>query len=218
MEATPKLSDSNTGPIQVENTIETTRHYEGRIFNVRVDTVELPGGRRSMREIVEHSDAVCMVPVDDDGNVLVRFEHGARGVLHASQVSVGEDNALSIRVYGEKQGFEWRQEEPNTLQVKPDGAPLEIWRRGHGYVAEKSPAAARASSLPAGHPEAFHEAFANVYRNAADTIRARLAGVHPDPLALDYPTVDDGLRGMLFIETVIRSARSNRKWIRVPAR
>ena len=156
--------------------------------------------------------------LDDDGNVLVRFEHGARGVLHASQVSVGEDNALSIRVYGEKQGFEWRQEEPNTLQVKPDGAPLEIWRRGHGYVAEKSPAAARASSLPAGHPEAFHEAFANVYRNAADTIRARLAGVHPDPLALDYPTVDDGLRGMLFIETVIRSARSNRKWIRVPAR
>ena len=156
--------------------------------------------------------------LDDDGNVLVRFEQGVRGVLHASQVSVGEDNALSIRVYGEKRGIEWRQEEPNTLQVKPDGAPLEVWRRGHGYVAEKSPAAARASCLPAGHPEAFHEAFANVYRNAADTIRARLAGARPDPLALDYPTVDDGLRGMLFIEAVIRSARSDRKWTRVPAR
>jgi predicted dehydrogenase len=156
--------------------------------------------------------------LDDDGNVLLRFQKGVRGVLHASQVSVGEDNALSIRVYGERQGLEWRQEEPNVLDVKPDGAPLQRWSRGHDYVAEKSPAAARASRLPAGHPEGFHEAFANVYRNATDTIRARLSRTRPDPLALDFPTVDDGVRGMLLVEALLKSARSTRRWTRVPSR
>ncbi|MDA1092619.1 MAG: Gfo/Idh/MocA family oxidoreductase [Acidobacteria bacterium] len=156
--------------------------------------------------------------LDDDGNVLVRFQKGVRGVLHASQVSVGEDNALSIRVYGERKGIEWRQEAPNVLRVKSADAPVELWSRGHGYVAERSPAAARASRLPPGHPEAFHEAFANVYRNATDTMRARMGRRPPDPLALDYPTVDDGLRGMLFIDALLNSARSSRKWTRVPAR
>jgi predicted dehydrogenase len=167
------------------------------------------------------ADLTTFVPgrrLDDDGNVLVRLQKGVRGVLHASQVSVGEDNALSIRVYGERQGLEWHQEEPNVLRVKPSGAPVQLWSRGHDYVAAKSPAAARASRLPAGHPEAFHEAFANVYRNATDTMRARLTRTRPDPLALDYPTVDDGLRGMLFIEALLKSARSTRKWTRVPAR
>ena len=156
--------------------------------------------------------------LDDDGNVLVRFQKGVRGVLHASQVSVGEDNALSIRIYGERKGLEWRQEEPNVLQVKRSNGPVELWSRGQGYVADKSPAAARASSLPAGHPEAFHEAFANVYRNVADTIRAKLERSRPDPLALDYPTVDDGLRGMLFIAAVLESAGANRRWTRVSTR
>jgi predicted dehydrogenase len=167
------------------------------------------------------ADLTTFVPgrrLDDDGNVLLRLQKGVRGVLHASQVSVGEDNALSIRVYGERQGIEWHQEEPNMLRVKPDGAPVQVWSRGHDYVAKKSPAAARASRLPAGHPEAFHEAFANVYRNATDTMRARLTRTRPDPLTLDYPTVDDGLRGMLFIEALLKSARSTRKWTRVPAR
>ena len=157
-------------------------------------------------------------PLDDDGNVLLRLQKGVRGVLHASQVAVGEENALSLRVYGERKGLEWRQEEPNTLRVRSNEGPVEIWSRGQGYVAAASPAAARASRLPAGHPEAFLDAFANVYRNAADTIRARLAGTEPDPLALDFPTVDDGLRGMLFIEALLESAGSNRKWTRVPAR
>ena len=157
-------------------------------------------------------------PLDDDGNVLLRLQKGVRGVLHASQVSVGEENALSLRVYGERKGLEWRQEEPNTLRVRSNEGPVEIWSRGQGYVAAASPAAARASRLPAGHPEAFLDAFANVYRNAADTIRARLAGTEPDPLALDFPTVDDGLRGMLVIEALLESAGSNRKWTRVPAR
>jgi predicted dehydrogenase len=156
--------------------------------------------------------------LDDDGNVLLRLQKGVGGVLHASQVSVGEDNALAIRLYGERKGLEWHQETPNVLQVKPAAGPLEVWRRGHPYVAERSAAAARASSLPAGHPEAFLDAFANVYRNVSDVIRARLARTSPDPLMLDYPTVDDGLRGMLFIDALLASARSRAKWTRVPAR
>ena len=119
-------------------------------------------------------------------------------------------------VYGEAKGLEWRQENPNVLRVKSQNGPLEVWSRGHPYVAERSPAAARATRLPAGHPEAFLEAFANVYRNAADTIRARKTRTRADPLALDFPTADDGLRGMLFIETVVRSSRSARKWLKVP--
>ena len=156
--------------------------------------------------------------LDDDGNVLLRLQKGVGGVLHASQVSVGEDNALAIRLYGECKGLEWHQETPNVLQVKPAAGPLEVWRRGHPYVAERSAAAARASSLPAGHPEAFLDAFANVYRNVSDVIRARLARTSPDPLMLDYPTVDDGLRGMLFIDALLASTRSRAKWTRVPAR
>ena len=155
--------------------------------------------------------------LDDDGNVLVRFDGGARGVLFASQVSVGEENGLAIRVYGARRGLRWRQEAPNTLQVTSLDGPEQTWSRGNGYVAAMSPAAARATRLPAGHPEAFFEAFANVYANACDTIRARLLGVKPDPLALDFPTVDDGLRGMLFIETVVASARSAEKWTPMPA-
>ena len=154
--------------------------------------------------------------LDDDGNVLVRFEGGARGVLFASQVAVGEENGLALRVYGERRGLRWRQETPNTLQVTALDGPEETWSRGHGYVAETSPAAARATRLPAGHPEAFCEAFANVYANVRDTIRARIRGAEPDPLALDFPTVDDGLRGMLFIEAVVASAGSREKWTRVP--
>ena len=154
--------------------------------------------------------------LDDDGTVLLRLQRGVRGVLLASQIAVGEENGLAIRVYGEEKGLEWHQEHPNTLTLRSQDGPLEVWSRGHGYVEARSPAAARATRLPAGHPEAFLEAFANVYRNAADTIRARRARTRPDPLARDFPTVDDGLRGMVFIETVVKSARSTRKWLKVP--
>ena len=154
--------------------------------------------------------------LDDDGTVLLRLQRGVRGVLLASQIAVGEENGLAIRVYGEEKGLEWHQEHPNTLTLRSQDGPLEVWSRGHGYVEARSPTAARATRLPAGHPEAFLEAFANVYRNAADTIRARRARTRPDPLARDFPTVDDGLRGMVFIETVVKSARSTRKWLKVP--
>ncbi len=150
--------------------------------------------------------------LDDDCNCLLRFESGVKGLLHVSQISAGEENNLAIWIYGSRKGLEWHQENPNTLAVKEVNGPVLVYRRGNPYVAAKSPAAGRATRLPFGHPEAFIEAFANVYRNFADTLRASLAGRAPDPLALDFPTVDDGLRGMLFIETVLASARSAEKW------
>ena len=150
--------------------------------------------------------------LDDDGNVLLRFNNGARGVLHASQISIGEENNLAIWIYGEEKSLEWHQEHPNYLYVKVPDGPVQVWSRGNDYVGEKSPAAGRATRLPFGHPEAFFEAFANNYCNFADTVRARLTRTKPDPLAKDFPNVDDGLRGMLFIETVLASTKSKQKW------
>lgn len=150
--------------------------------------------------------------LDDDGNILLRFNNGARGVLHASQVSIGEENNLAIWIYGEEKGLEWHQEHPNYLYVRVPNGPVQVWCRGNDYVAAKSPAAGRATRLPSGHPEAFFEAFANNYYNFAETVRARITRTKPDPLALDFPNVDDGLRGMLFIETVLASTKSKQKW------
>jgi predicted dehydrogenase len=153
--------------------------------------------------------------LEDDGNCLIRYNNGARGVLHSSQISIGEENGLAIWIYGEQKGLEWHQEHPNYLYVKVPDGPVQVWRRGNDYIGEKSPAAARATRLPFGHPEAFFEAMANVYCNFADTIRARLTRTKPDKLALDFPNVDDGLRGMLFIDTVLASAKSNQKWTKM---
>jgi len=153
--------------------------------------------------------------LEDDGNCLLRFNNGARGILHASQISIGEENNLAIWVYGEKKSLEWHQEHPNYLYVKEPDGPVQIWRRGNDYVAAASAAAGRATRLPFGHPEAFIEAFANIYRNFTDTVRARIAGQEPDELELDFPNVDDGLRGMLFIETVLASTKSKQKWTRM---
>jgi len=150
--------------------------------------------------------------LDDDGNILLRFNNGARGILHASQISIGEENNLAIWVYGENKSLEWHQEHPNYLYVKEPNGPLQVWRRGNDYVAAKSPAAGRATRLPFGHPEAFFEAFANIYCNFADTLRARLEGRKPDMLMMDFPNVDDGLRGMLFIDTVLANTKSKQKW------
>lgn len=150
--------------------------------------------------------------LDDDGNCLLRFDNGAKGLLHVSQISIGEENGLAIWVYGEHKGLEWHQEHPNYLYVKSPDSAEQVWKRGNGYVAAKSAAAARGSRIPSGHPEAFLEAFANNYCNFADTLRAHVLNEKPDPLALDFPSVDDGVRGMLFIETVLESAQSEKKW------
>jgi predicted dehydrogenase len=153
--------------------------------------------------------------LDDDGNCLLRFNKGAKGILHASQVSVGEENNLAIWVYGEDASIEWHQEHPNYLYVNNIDAPQEVWKRGNDYVADKSPAAGRATRLPFGHPEAFLEAFANNYCNFADTIRARIERKKADQLSLDFPGVKDGVRGMKFIEAVVKSSGKGAKWVKM---
>ena len=150
--------------------------------------------------------------LDDDGNVLLRFDNGANGVLMASQVAAGEENALKIRVYGEKGGLEWRQEEPNTLLVKWLDQPTQILRAGAGYGDRLSSYAIHNTRTPGGHPEGFLEAFANLYRNFALTLSARINGTEPAAEALDFPSVDDGVRGMAFIDNVVRSSQSTEKW------
>lgn len=155
--------------------------------------------------------------LDDDGNVLLRFKGGAKGVLHASQVSIGEENNLAIWVHGENASLEWHQEHPNYLYVRRLDAPEEVWKRGNGYIGKKSPAAARATRLPFGHPEAFIEAFANHYLNFASVLQARIENRKPTELELDFPGVDEGLRGMLFIESVVKSAKLGSKWVKIPS-
>jgi predicted dehydrogenase len=147
--------------------------------------------------------------LDDDGNLLLRFDNGAKGILIASQISTGEENDLKIRVYGTKGSLTWQQEDPNYLIYKPAEGPMQVLKRGNAYLSE---AAQRATRLPTGHPEAFIEAFANVYKNAADTIRAKLEGREATELERDFPTVHDGARGVHFIEKTVESASSDRKW------
>ncbi len=154
--------------------------------------------------------------LDDDGNCLLRFANGAKGLLHASQVSIGEENNLAIWVYGEDRSLEWHQEHPNHLHVKVIDGPVQVWRRGNGYIGVKSPAAARGTRIPSGHPEAFLEAFANNYVNFADTVAARIDGRKPDPLTLDFPQVEQGVRGMRFIEAVVKSSKLGAKWVKLP--
>ncbi len=161
------------------------------------------------------SELTTFVPgrkVDDDINCLVKYDNGARGVLHASQVSVGEENNLAIWIYGEKGGLEWHQEHPNYLYVKMMGQPTQVWKRGNDYVGKESAAAARATRLPSGHPEAFFEAMANIYLNFADTVRANIEGKKVDAIVRDFPKVEDGLRGMLFLQTLLKGAGSSKKW------
>jgi predicted dehydrogenase len=151
-------------------------------------------------------------PLDDDCNCLIMLDNGAKGVLHASQVSIEEENNLAIWVHGEKASVEWHQEHPNYLYVRRMGKPEEVWKRGNDYVAAYSKAAGRSTRLPPGHPEAFFEAFANNYANFTETVKAVIDGKKPSELALDFPDVDDGVRGMLFIETVVASSQSKTKW------
>ena len=147
--------------------------------------------------------------LDDDGNVLLKFDNGSNGVLIASQIAAGEENALRIRVYGEKGGLEWAQQEPNTLILKWLDAPVQILRAGGHQL---SSYAAFNSRTPGGHPEGYLEAFANLYRNFALCVSAKNDGIKAPPEAYDYPSVDEGIRGMAFINNVVNSSLSNDKW------
>jgi predicted dehydrogenase len=148
--------------------------------------------------------------LDDDGNVLLKFDNGAAGCLMASQVAAGEENAIKLRVYGEKGGLEWNQHEPNTLIVKWLDKPTQILRAGtNGYLNSYG---LHNSRTPGGHPEGYLEAFANLYRNFALTLSARMDGTKPKEEALDFPGVNDGIRGMAFIDNVVKSGQSKEKW------
>jgi predicted dehydrogenase len=148
--------------------------------------------------------------LDDNCQVLLRYAGGARGMLWASQVAPGNNNALRIRVYGERGGLEWCQEAPDELHVSPLGKPPQrIARMGPGA----GEAAARVSRIPPGHNEGYLEAFANIYSDVAEVITARLEGREPDPGALDYPTVEDGAQGVKFIDAVVRSSRQGGAWV-----
>jgi len=147
--------------------------------------------------------------LDDDGAVLLRLSGGASGVLVATQVAAGEENNVRIRVYGEKGGVDWMQADANTLLVKWLNKPTEIWRTGGPGAGSY---ASHNTRTPAGHPEGYLEAFANLYRNFALTLQAEQAGQLAPPEARDYPSIEDGVRGMAFIENVIASGHSDQKW------
>lgn len=149
--------------------------------------------------------------LDDDGAVLLRFDNGAKGVLMATQIAAGEENALKIRVYGEKGGLEWAQQEPNTLLAKWTNRPTEIYRTGTGFMGSAAVANTR---TPGGHPEGYLEAFANIYRNFSLTLRAKMNGEQPKPEWLDFPGIEDGIRGMKFIDAVVEAGYNDEiKWI-----
>jgi predicted dehydrogenase len=150
--------------------------------------------------------------LDDDGACLLRFDNGAKGVLMATQIAAGEENAIRIRIYGDKGGLDWQQMEPNTLIIKWLGQPMQVLRVGTSL---DSAVAAHNTRVPGGHPEGYLEAFANIYRNFSLTVRAKANGVQPTPEMLDFPGVDDGIRGMQFIDTVVKAGYDDTaKWVK----
>ncbi len=159
------------------------------------------------------ADLGAVVPsrrVDDYGGALLRFANGARGIFWVTQAAAGAEHGLHIRVFGENGGLEWHQEQPNQLRHMPLGAPAQVLTRGGPGL---SPAAGRATRVAIGHPEGYQEAFANLYADAAVAIAARRGGSQADPLALDFPTVEDGARGMKFITAAVESSRAGGGWV-----
>lgn len=150
--------------------------------------------------------------LDDDGAAMIRYKGGARGMLTATQIAAGVENDLNIRIFGEKGGLEWHQEEPNTMIMRWPDRPAEIVRTSNGYM---SPLAAHNSRTPGGHPEGYLEAFANLYRNFALALQAILSGQEPKAEWLDFPSMEEGVRGMQFIETMVASDSDTEKWLKM---
>lgn len=171
--------------------------------------LEFVTGRQVEAICAELTSFVAGRALDDDASMLLRLEGGARGTLLASQIACGEENALSIRLYGSAAGLEWRQQEPNTLIVKPAGKPWEHWRTAMAYLSDS---AARAARTPPGHPEGYLESFANIYRDFIADIRR--VGTGERPLGR-YPGIEEGLRGMRFVEAAVNSARQGAVWVAV---
>jgi predicted dehydrogenase len=172
--------------------------------------LEYVGGRRIASLCADLTAFVPGRQLDDDANLLVRLEGGAKGVLTCSQVACGEENALTLRLYGTRAGLEWRQQEPNTLLWKPADAPWQLLRAGAGHTGAEARAATR---TPPGHPEGYVEAFANVYRRFAADVRRVAAGA---PAQRDYPGTDEGVRGMRFIRAAVESSARGAAWVDLP--
>ena len=205
---------------------------QGQISNWRADP-KIAGSSNCMGDIGTHahnlvryitgleieemcSELTAFIPgreLDDDGNNLIRFEGGAKGIIYASQISNGDENALNIRVYGTKASLEWHQEDPNDLIVKYANAPRKIYRRGNDYLGE---AAQNNSRTPFAHPEGFIEAFANIYLAAAEAISDKIDGISPPENGYDFPDATDGIAGLAFIETAVQSSSSEEKWHKFP--
>jgi predicted dehydrogenase len=157
----------------------------------------------------EVGSAVPGRQVPDYAHLLLRFEQGARGSMWVTNSAAGAEHGLHLRVFGDKGGLEWHQEEPNHLLYRPQGGFAQVLTRGRPGL---SPEAERATRIVLGHPEGFHEAFANLYADAAEAIVARRTGNRPDPLALDFPTVEDGARGVKFVAAAVASHRAGGRW------
>jgi predicted dehydrogenase len=205
---------------------------QGAISNWRADP-KIAGSSNCMGDIGTHahnlvryitgleieeicSELTAFIPgreLDDDGNNLIRFEGGTKGIIYASQISNGDENALNIRVYGTKASLEWHQEEPNDLIVKYANAPRKVYRRGNDYLGEAAKANSR---TPFAHPEGFIEAFANVYLAAAQAISDQIDGVTAPAEGYDFPDATDGIAGLAFIETSVKSSASDQKWLKFP--
>lgn len=150
--------------------------------------------------------------LDDDGACFMRFDNGAQGVLMATQIAAGEENGVKIRAYGDKGGLEWHQHEPNSLILKWVEQPMQVMRVG---TSMDTALAAHNTRTPGGHPEGYLEAFANIYRNFSLTVRAKANGEEPTPEILDFPGVEDGIRGMQFIDTVVSAGYNDDvKWVK----
>jgi predicted dehydrogenase len=148
--------------------------------------------------------------LDDNAHMMMRFASGARGMLWCSQVATGVENGLRVRVYGERAGLEWHQENPNRLLFSPLGEPPRLIRRNGAGSNEVSRAASR---IPGGHPEGYLEGFAQLYTDVAEQIAARLESRDPDPLSLQVPTVEHGVRGVRFIDAAVRSSQRKAAWV-----
>ena len=206
---------------------------QGQISNWRSDPA-IAGSSNCMGDIGTHahnltryitgleveemcSELTAFIPgreLDDDGNNLIRFEGGAKGIIYASQISNGDENALNIRVYGTKASIEWHQEDPNELIVKYANAPRKIYRRGNDYLGE---AASTNSRTPFAHPEGFIEAFANIYLAAAKAISDKIEGNAAPEGGYDFPDATDGVAGLAFIETAVKSSAGEEKWVKFPS-
>jgi predicted dehydrogenase len=178
----------------------------GDIGTHAANLLEYVTGRRIEAVCADLTAFVAGRRLDDDANMLIRLEGGAKGTLSCSQIACGEDNRLSLRIYGSKGGLEWQQQEPNTLIFKPAGRPWELLRAGHGYLSASARAASR---TPPGHPEGYLEAFANIYRGFIADVRRLAQGQAP---LRDYPGVQDGLRGVRFVAQAVASSRAGSVW------